>query len=583
MQFWSTKACALLLLLAVQVRAESRGAARKAADPPARSGARSEAERSDPSRLQLRFSGLERETGPLKRLVISRGLPPELGVRHAGDSSSPTARKSEEFTILAVGSPENVPETVGLTSLTRTGQHLDSLTRVPLHSVRCPEELSRDQACARSGPLRLVAGPLDRRHPAITERSLIGQVGGNVVLQASAKTERIPVAGPRELDYPRYRVTTRTRILRTYVGGPPAVGTSDDEALAVMREALGDASAALGQCGWHLGTEKQLDIQVIDPPRLSLLAVGCRLGVRASGGEFKVTAPSGVLVHRIAPGATPYEVASGLQQRLKARGYLAQLFRNAQVESSALPTFDILLTDQRGQPVPLSSGAEGLSSDPTMPVCLGEVDFGDGIEHFDDLDAAAGTLEERTLLRAIQDHDPATIDIVVVPEFAGLGRIGESFIFNEGGSLQNALIVDRSGIRALSRSMTLAHELGHVLLNLPGHPDDFGVDQPSQLMDADAADATIFGPRRLSLEECFRAIKQSGPNSPVPLIVPGSAPSERSVPEGAAVDTARPDTARPETAEPETAEPETAEPETAEPDTAELNGAGAEQGSRIDE
>jgi hypothetical protein len=38
------------------------------------------------------------------------------------------------------------------------------------------------------------------------------------------------------------------------------------------------------------------------------------------------------------------------------------------------------------------------------------------------------------------------------------------------------------------------------------------------LMDADAADSTIFGPRRLSTEDCERALEQSGATAPMPLI-----------------------------------------------------------------
>jgi hypothetical protein len=40
------------------------------------------------------------------------------------------------------------------------------------------------------------------------------------------------------------------------------------------------------------------------------------------------------------------------------------------------------------------------------------------------------------------------------------------------------------------------------------------------LMDADAADPTIFGPRRISVDECERAIVQSGPAAPIPLLTP---------------------------------------------------------------
>jgi hypothetical protein len=39
-------------------------------------------------------------------------------------------------------------------------------------------------------------------------------------------------------------------------------------------------------------------------------------------------------------------------------------------------------------------------------------------------------------------------------------------------------------------------------------------------MDADVADATIFGPRRLSVSDCERAVAQSGPAALVPLLTP---------------------------------------------------------------
>jgi hypothetical protein len=39
-------------------------------------------------------------------------------------------------------------------------------------------------------------------------------------------------------------------------------------------------------------------------------------------------------------------------------------------------------------------------------------------------------------------------------------------------------------------------------------------------MDADAADSSIFGPRRLSVAECERAVLQSGPGAPLPLLEP---------------------------------------------------------------
>ena len=72
----------------------------------------------------------------------------------------------------------------------------------------------------------------------------------------------------------------------------------------------------------------------------------------------------------------------------------------------------------------------------------------------------AGTLEERTLLKALDDGDPATIEVVVVPCSPGGGRIGESFIGSDLSSVRNVVLLDRAGIRARKSSLTLAHELG---------------------------------------------------------------------------------------------------------------------------
>jgi hypothetical protein len=82
------------------------------------------------------------------------------------------------------------------------------------------------------------------------------------------------------------------------------------------------------------------------------------------------------------------------------------------------------------------------------------------------------------------------------------------------------VLEDRGGFRADRASFTLAHEVGHVLLDQPGHPDDYGTDTPTRLMDADAANPTAFGPRRLALEECDRALRQSGPGAPSGILRP---------------------------------------------------------------
>jgi hypothetical protein len=189
------------------------------------------------------------------------------------------------------------------------------------------------------------------------------------------------------------------------------------------------------------------------------------------------------------------------------------VFENQRTGDESAATADLWLD---GRPFDSQSGS--LSSDPTMPLCLGQVDLSDGLTHFRDGDAFAGTVEERALLRAFDDADPSTIEVLVVPSFARSERIGESFIASPGSSLSNAVIIDRWAVRAGARSFAFAHELGHVLLAMPGHPDDYGIDQSWSLMDADVADPTIFGPRRLSVADCERALIQSGPASPSALL-----------------------------------------------------------------
>jgi hypothetical protein len=86
--------------------------------------------------------------------------------------------------------------------------------------------------------------------------------------------------------------------------------------------------------------------------------------------------------------------------------------------------------------------------------------------------------------------------------------------------VRNAVILDRAGIRARRSSLTLAHELGHVFMDVPGHPDDFGSDTPTLLMDSDGSDSSPFGPRRVSLDECVRVVRQAGPGARIPLLTP---------------------------------------------------------------
>jgi len=299
--------------------------------------------------------------------------------------------------------------------------------------------------------------------------------------------------------------------------GDVALGGDAERGLELGVRALAEASAIWGQCGFVL-EPLAASAAAPDASQQGLLEVGCRGGLPASGGELSVRTPVGAIRLRTRPGETAGSIAGRLADELGRQGLSVVVAENPRSEATAGPSFDLTVRwpalRSAGELSPLAAQ----SSDPTLAVCVGSLDLADGLAHFEDETARGGTLEERTLLRAVTDGDARTVDLAIVPYFGGRGRIGESFVGGGGVSLENLVIVDRAGVRATARSATLAHEIGHILLALPGHPDDFGRDDPTRLMDADASDATAFGPRRLELEDCERALRERGPASDLPLL-----------------------------------------------------------------
>jgi hypothetical protein len=457
--------------------------------------------------------------------ALTRMVPAELGGEEEGAGQG-RPLDAEAITFVLVGPPGALPEQVDLISLSPTGQYRDSLQRLGLVAAPCPADVvGSELGCKRSKPVRVVGDAVDRAHPSVIDRSIVGEVGGRLALRLNDKAElSLPIGAPRNLEPGgpgRYRARLRARIVRTTVHGAPAIGTSDAEARDLVLAEIAMSSQIWGQCGIHFGDPGDVDVKVVDPPEPSYVSVGCDAGLPASGGTISLSVQGSTLELKTAPGQTPEAVAGRLAELLSSRGYQVDRFKNPRNSGSALPTIDVGVRDRRGRRVPLRAARGGeMSSDPSLRVCALDVSLDDGLDHFGDGDSASGTLEERALLRALLDEDPRTIDLVIVPIFSGSGRIGESFIWSPGASIQNALILDRGGVRASTRSFTLSHELGHIFLDMPGHPDDYGVDIPTSLMDADAADGTIFGPRRLSLLDCRRALSQSGLLSPVPLLEP---------------------------------------------------------------
>jgi hypothetical protein len=448
---------------------------------------------------------------------LSRTLPDSLRpreerIQHDGDA----------LQWQLIGPDAGMPQEVSLVSLGSAGRPLDRLDRIPLSPATCPLHTPHELRC-RGGPLiRATTDALDRQHPRALERSLRAEVGGRIVVYSGGlKAGSIRVGGPRQTrlgPLERYRGTLRVRVLRSGPGAGVAVGSDLAGGLEVARRELGVANALWGQCGIQFGDPSELDVQVVDPPPPHMFAVGCGLGLPAGGGTFMLSAAGRRFEVDAQPGSSPAQVAQRVAHQLGQAGLRAVLSPNPREDFAAYPSVDVLVRGAQGQYVPLDILRATVHPETDLAVCLGAVNLSDGLSHFTDADAAVGTLEERSLLKALADDDPSTIDVLLLPYFVTAGRVGESFVDATGLGVRNAVILDRAGVRAGARSFALAHELGHILLQLSGHPDDFGLDSPTSLMDADAADASVFGPRRLSVSDCERAILQSGPDAPLPLL-----------------------------------------------------------------
>ncbi len=452
------------------------------------------------------------------------GIEVSLARAHASIERTPPARlpadpyqpdlDPDALRFVVVGAADDLPATLSFASVDERGAGLDALRDVPLAHVPCPSGVPSGMVCGSTLPIRAVADEIDRYHPLIKDRSIRAALGGAIaVVSAGGEVKRqIRVAGPRASPVgaiERYRATLRVRLVRHTPGGAPPIGKDDRSAIDLAKAEIERAASIWGQCGVGFGPEASFDVTVVDPPKAPMLVIGCDHGLPASGGAIRARIDGKDIEVKIPLHASPRAAAQRVGKALRAAGFSPILSDNPIILAGGLGSVDVLVRRRNGAPAAVEPPASGpMSTDETLGACLGRVDLSDGLTHFTDSDSIAGTVEERALIKAFDDP-PGVVRVFWVPAFAGGGRLGESFIAADGGAIRNVLIQDRASLRVDKSSFTLAHELGHILLDDPGHPDDLGQDTPTRLMDADAANPTAFGPRRLTLIECARAVRQS--------------------------------------------------------------------------
>ncbi len=356
--------------------------------------------------------------------------------------------------------------------------------------------------------LRLVTDALDAAAPGVEGRLLHVALRNVVELDYLGATQSVRVGRPGDEDgaLAARRVTVDVHVLRD--GGRPVVGRDPAQARAWAREQLVIASEVWAQC---LVDFEARAITVHDPAPPALLSFGEPEGFIAAGGSVRfVAGETAIGPVTIQPGAEPLDAAMAAARALREAGFEATVTLNPRASYAARPTADVLVR-RDGRPVALRP-VEGvpLTDDRRLRVRIPEVDLIGGLEEFDNRNAASGSLEERALVLPTHDGDPSTIDLYVVNRFEGRTRQGEAFIEADRGALVNTVILDRRGLEQQRTAFTQAHEIGHVLLDQPFHPDDVADPVPWRLMSAGAADPTLRGPRRLTADECARARDRSG-------------------------------------------------------------------------
>lgn len=371
----------------------------------------------------------------------------------------------------------------------------------------------------RSGFLRLVGDAMDQQAPGVGDRvlrvALRDAVRIRYVTPDGAVTHDVRVGRPGDEDGPTAarRVTPRIRVLRVQPGGAPSVGANDATALAIARHQVEIADEIWLQCFVTFGAPDTADVAVVDPPPPTLLAIADRDGLPAAGGgtiRFRVDGRPIRAVSTRA-GATPVQTALAVAEAVRAAGLRARVTENAPTEFGAGRSADVLVQSASGALVRIEPDqATPVGTDARQSATIGSVDLGDGIGEFDNMTATSGTIEERTLIKALADDDPTTIDLFIVNRFTSGTRQGEAFIEGDGGAIVNTLILDRAGIRQEREAWTQAHEAGHILLDQPFHPDNVGRDRPWLLMDADNSAGLVTGPKRLGWDECARVTQMSG-------------------------------------------------------------------------
>jgi hypothetical protein len=372
-------------------------------------------------------------------------------------------------------------------------------------------ELHQDGAGWLTTPwLVVVSNSEDRNAPHLARRSLRVTLGDRVEARVRrgagrAEVSSLMVGRPTGEAHPLaiVKFPLRATVLTSTPGGPPLVGGNVPGARVVMRHQLAVLNEVLASCAITVGPLADVEIAIADPPGPCLLAVGGPIGLPSAGGEVRLTVDGNRLGPlKVGAGYTPLETARILSRVLERAGFLVEMSVNARANNAAFETADLVVRRADGDLAELGSWDEQpLTTDPLQPLAIGAVRLDDGLEPYGPNSLRAGTLEERTLVKALASGERKAVEIFVVSRLTGSRKQGESFVASNGSSVRDVAIVDLRALGRARQAYTLAHEVGHVLLDDLGHPDGRG-DRRTFLLMHSRSSSAVGGPRRLTPAQC---------------------------------------------------------------------------------
>ena len=298
-------------------------------------------------------------------------------------------------------------------------------------------------------------------------------------------------------------VRMRVIVLRASPGRAPIIGGDDAGAREVIRHQIEVANQVMSQCHIRVRSSNEMDIVIADPPGPCMLSVGEKYGLPSSGGEVRLTIDGGKLgPWNISGELTPEQTARALIRYIENAGFRTELTVGVRGSTDAFAQADLLVRRADGTLAEIGRWPhKPLTTDSMQSIDIGMVRLDDGLESYGVNEINMGTLEERTLLRALSNKEPGTVEIFIVNWFEGSRKQGESFIASPAGTLGDAAILDWRALGRARTAYTFTHELGHLLLGDLSHPDSRG-DRRTWLLMHSRASSAVGGPNRITEEQC---------------------------------------------------------------------------------